>query len=171
MKRSKCVTLFFHPCPMNSRCIFDPLIHSMKLLTTMIAKDEHSRFSTFAVAQSCFGSLMSITKDGSFSKLIQDLEEFLFMKGTMYSKDLKEEFRKFSVVLQDMQNYDLIRRRLSTSKSLLFPLYRPSCVLSVQRCLKEHSERTVVNSLAAPYALRRREKLDKSPPLTRPLLK
>ena len=40
-----------------------------------IAKDEHSRSSSFAVASSCFGSLMSITKDGSFSKLVQDLSD------------------------------------------------------------------------------------------------
>jgi hypothetical protein len=121
-----------------------------------IAKDEHSRSSSFAVASSCFGSLMSITKDGSFSKLIQDLPdrrreftaifdkketgfvptdaiwvvilmnalpdaEFLFMKETMYSKDLKEEFPKFAVVLQDMQNYDLNKKKAISKQEPLVP--------------------------------------------------
>ncbi len=34
-------------------------------------------------------------------------EQFLFMKETMYSKDLKDAFPKYAVILQDMQNYDL----------------------------------------------------------------
>ena len=38
-------------------------------------------------------------------------EEFLFMKETMYAKDLKEAFPKFTVVLQEMQNYDLNKKK------------------------------------------------------------
>jgi hypothetical protein len=38
-------------------------------------------------------------------------DQFLFMKETMYFKDLKDAFPSYAVVLQDMQNYDLNRRR------------------------------------------------------------
>ncbi len=38
-------------------------------------------------------------------------DQFLFMKETMYSKDLKDAFPTYAVVLQDMQNYDLNRRK------------------------------------------------------------
>ena len=40
-----------------------------------IAKNEHSRSSSFAVALHIFQQLMTIKKDGSFSKLIQDLTD------------------------------------------------------------------------------------------------
>jgi hypothetical protein len=40
-----------------------------------IAKDEHSRSSSFVVALHIFQQLMTIKKDGSFSKLIQDLTD------------------------------------------------------------------------------------------------
>jgi hypothetical protein len=111
-----------------------------------IAKQEHSRSSSFAVAQSIFQQLLSVKMDGTFSKLIHDLtdhrrkfdaifdkaatgtvrtddiwvmilmnalsdDQFLFMKETMYSKDLKDAFPTYAVVLQDMQNYDLNRRK------------------------------------------------------------
>jgi hypothetical protein len=104
-----------------------------------IAKEEHSRSSSFAVVQSIFQQLLSVKMDGPFSKLVHDLtdhrrkfdaifdkaatgtvrtddiwvmilmnalsdDQFLFMKETMYSKDLKDAF-------QDMQNYDLNRRK------------------------------------------------------------
>jgi len=112
----------------------------------MIAKEEHSRSSSFAVAQNVFQQLLNIKMDGTFSKLAHDLtdhrrkfdaifdkaatgtvrtddiwvmllmnalpdEQFLFMKETLYSKDLKEAFPKYAVVLQDMQNYDLNRKK------------------------------------------------------------
>jgi hypothetical protein len=38
-------------------------------------------------------------------------DQFPFMKGTMYSKNLKDAFPTYAVVLQDMQNYDLNRRK------------------------------------------------------------
>ena len=111
-----------------------------------IAKEEHSRSSSFAVAQSIFQQLLSVKMDGTFSKLVHDLtnhrrkfdavfdkaatgivrlddiwvmilmnllsdEQFLFMKETMYSKDLNDAFPTYAVVLQDMQNYDLNRRK------------------------------------------------------------
>jgi hypothetical protein len=111
-----------------------------------IAKQEHSRSSSFAVAQSIFQQLLSVKMDGTFSKLIHDLtdhrrkfdavfdkaatgtvrtddiwvmilmnalsdDQFLFMKETMYSKDLKDAFPTYAAVLQDMQNYDLNRRK------------------------------------------------------------
>jgi hypothetical protein len=40
-----------------------------------VAKVEHSRSSSFAVALHIFQQLMNIKKDGSFSKLIQDLTD------------------------------------------------------------------------------------------------
>ena len=121
-----------------------------------IAKDEHSRSSSFAVAQSLFQQLLVIRKTGTFAQLIHDLadhrrkfcaifdpkatgtlpiddiwvmllmnalpdEEFLFMKETMYAKDLKEAFPKFTVVLQEMQNYDLNKKKATPSKET------PSC--------------------------------------------
>jgi hypothetical protein len=88
-----------------------------------IAKDEHSRSTSSAVALHIFQQLMTIKKVGSVSKLIQDLtdhrltfsavyrdttgsvpidhiwimilmnalpdSEFMFMKESMYAKDLK----------------------------------------------------------------------------------
>jgi len=107
-----------------------------------IAKNEHSRSSSFAVAQSLFQSLLAIRKTGTFAQLVHDLadsrrkfdaifdkaatgntrtddiwvmllmnalpdEEFLFMKESMYAKDLKVAFPQFAAVLQEMQNYDL----------------------------------------------------------------
>jgi len=102
-----------------------------------IAKNEHSRSSSFAVAQSLFQSLLAIRKTGTFAQLVHDLadnrrkfdaifdkaatgttrtdeiwvmllmnalpdDEFLFMKETMYAKDLKAAFPQFAVVLQEM---------------------------------------------------------------------
>ena len=111
-----------------------------------IAKDQHARSTSFAVAQSTFRNLLNITKTGSFAQLIHDLEdekrkfsaifdrdstgtveindiwvmvlvnslpddEFSFMKETLYSKDLSANFPQYSVVLQDMQNYDLNKKK------------------------------------------------------------
>ena len=36
--------------------------------------------------------------------------EFIFMKESMYAKDLKVVFPQFAVVLQEMQNYDLNKK-------------------------------------------------------------
>ena len=123
----------------------------------MIAKEEHSRSSSFAVAQNVFQQLLSIKMDGTFSKLAHDLtdhrrkfdaifdkaatgttctddiwvmllmnalpdEQFLFMKETMYSKDLKEAFPKYAVVLQDMQNYDLNRKKPAAKQESTIPV-------------------------------------------------
>jgi hypothetical protein len=144
-----------------------------------IAKEEHSRSSSFAVAQSIFQQLLSVKKDGTFSKLVHDLtdhhrkfdaildkaatgtvrtdniwvmllmntlsdEQFLFMKETMYSKDLKDAFPTYAVVLQDMQNYDLNRKKPaakpeSTQHHLLIPPRQnaPSAPRrSIQLCAK-----------------------------------
>ena len=111
-----------------------------------IAKDQHARSTSFAVAQSTFRNLLNITKTGSFAQLIHDLEdekrkfgaifdrdntgtveindiwvmvlvnslpddEFSFMKETLYAKDLSVNFPQYSVVLQDMQNYDLNKKK------------------------------------------------------------
>ena len=115
----------------------------------MIAKEEHSRSSSFAVAQNVFQQLLSIKMDGTFSKLAHDLtdhrrkfdaifdkaatgttctddiwvmllmnalpdEQFLFMKETMYSKDLNEAFPKSSKTCKTMI---LIERNQPPSKS------------------------------------------------------
>ncbi len=40
-----------------------------------IAKEEHSRSSSFAVAQSIFQQLLSVKMDGTFSKLVHDLTD------------------------------------------------------------------------------------------------
>ena len=37
--------------------------------------------------------------------------EFMFMKESMYAKDLKVAFPQFAVVLQEMQNYDLNKKK------------------------------------------------------------
>jgi hypothetical protein len=122
-----------------------------------IAKEEHSRSSSFAVAQSIFQQLLSVKMDGTFSKLIHDLtdhrrkfdavfdkaatgtvrtddiwvmilmnalsdEQFLFMKETMYSKDLKDAFPTYAAVLQDMQNYDLNRRKPASKPESTVPV-------------------------------------------------
>ena len=121
-----------------------------------IAKDEHSRSSSFAVALHIFQQLMTIKKDGSFSKLIQDLtdhrltfsavfdpnatgsvpidhiwvmilmnalpdSEFMFMKESMYAKDLKVAFPQFAVVLQEMQNYDLNKKKATPKQEATVP--------------------------------------------------
>ena len=111
-----------------------------------IAKDEHSRSSSFAVAQSTFQQLLNIKKTGTFAALIRDLsdhrrkysaifdpedtgtvkiddmfvmilvnslpdDEFMFMKESLYAKDLSKSFPKFLDVLQDMQNFDLNKQK------------------------------------------------------------
>ena len=40
-----------------------------------IAKEEHSRSSSFAVGQNVFQQLLSIKMDGTFSKLVHDLTD------------------------------------------------------------------------------------------------
>jgi len=80
--------------------------------------------------------------EGTFSKQVHDItdhrrtddiwvmllmntlpdEQFLFMKETLYSKDLKEAFPKYSVVLQDMQNYDLNRKKPSAKQESTAPV-------------------------------------------------
>ena len=40
-----------------------------------IAKEEHYRSSSFAVAQSIFQQLLSVKMDGTFSKLVHDLTD------------------------------------------------------------------------------------------------
>ena len=122
-----------------------------------IAKHEHSRSSSFAVALHIFQQLMTIKKDGSFSKLIQDLtdhrltfsavfdpdatgsvpidhiwvmilmnalpdSEFMFMKESMYAKDLKVAFPQFAVVLQEMQNYDLNKKKATPKQETTVPV-------------------------------------------------
>jgi len=122
-----------------------------------IAKNEHSRSSSFAVALHIFQQLMTIKKDGSFSKLIQDLtdhrltfsavfdpdatgsvpidhiwvmilmnalpdSEFMFMKESMYAKDLKVAFPQFAVVLQEMQNYDLNKKKATPKQETTVPV-------------------------------------------------
>ena len=122
-----------------------------------IAKQEHSRSSSFAVAQSIFQQILSVKLDGTFSKLVHDLtdhrrkfdavfdkaatgtvrtddiwvmilmnalpdDQFLFMKETMYSKDLKDAFPAYAVVLQDMQNYDLNRRKPASKPESTAPV-------------------------------------------------
>jgi hypothetical protein len=122
-----------------------------------IAKNEHSRSSSFAVALHIFQQLMTIKKDGSFSKLIQDLtdhrltfsavfdpdatgsvpidhiwvmilmnalpdSEFMFMKESMYAKDLKVAFSQFAVVLQEMQNYDLNKKKATLKQEATAPV-------------------------------------------------
>jgi hypothetical protein len=102
-----------------------------------IAKDEHSRSSSFAVAQSTFQQLLNIKKTGTLAALIHDLtdhrrkfcavktddlflmilvnslpdDEFMFMKESLYAKDLSKSFPKFLDVLQDMQNFDLNKQK------------------------------------------------------------
>ena len=44
------------------------------------------------------------------------------MKETMYSKDLKEAFPKYAVVLQDMQNYDLNRKKPAAKQESTAPV-------------------------------------------------
>jgi len=96
-----------------------------------IAKDEHFRSSSFAVVLHIFQQVMTIKKDGSFSKLIQDLtdhrmilmnalpdSEFMFMKESMYAKDLKVAFLQFAVVLQEMQNFDPIKKKATPKQEV-----------------------------------------------------
>jgi len=122
-----------------------------------IAKNEHSRSSSFAVAQSLFQQLLAIKKTGTFAQLVHDLadhrrkfcaifdptakstvpiddiwvmllmnalpdEEFLFMKETMYAKDLKVAFPQFAVVLQEMQNYDLNKKKAIPKPEAITPV-------------------------------------------------
>jgi len=122
-----------------------------------IAKNEHSRSSSFAVAQSLFQQLLAIRKTGTFAQLVHDLadhrrkfcaifdptakgtvpiddiwvmllmnalpdEEFLFMKETMYAKDLKVAFPQFAVVLQEMQNYDLNKKKAIPKPEAIAPV-------------------------------------------------
>jgi len=122
-----------------------------------IAKNEHSRSSSFAVAQSLFQSLLAIRKTGTFAQLVHDLadngrkfdaifdkaatgttrtddiwvmllmntlpdDEFLFMKETMYAKDLKVAFPQFAVVLQEMQNYDLNKTKATPKTEAITPV-------------------------------------------------
>jgi hypothetical protein len=141
-----------------------------------IAKEEHSRSSSFAVAQSIFQQLLSVKMDGTFSKLVHDLtnhrrkfdavfdkaatgtvrtddiwvmilmnllsdEQFLFMKETMYSKDLNDAFPTYAVVLQDMQNYDLNRKKPAVKPESTAPvgstiLSAPSPNPSQTKCTK-----------------------------------
>jgi hypothetical protein len=49
-------------------------------------------------------------------------EQFLFMKETMYSKDLKDAFPKYAVILQDMQNYDLNRKKPTAKPDSTVPI-------------------------------------------------
>jgi len=49
-------------------------------------------------------------------------EQFLFMKETMYSKDLKDAFPKYAVILQDMQNYDPNRRKPAAKPEFTVPI-------------------------------------------------
>ncbi len=85
-----------------------------------IAKDEHFRSSSFAVVLHILQQVMTIKKDGSFSKLIQDLtdhrmilmnalpdSEFMFMKESM-----------FAVVLQEMQNFDPIKKKATAKQEV-----------------------------------------------------
>ena len=69
-----------------------------------IAKDEHSRSSSFAVAQCTFQQLLSIKKTGTVKTddlflmiLVNSLpdNEFMFMKESLYAKDLSKPFPKF----------------------------------------------------------------------------
>ena len=99
---------------------------------------------------------MTIKKDGSFSKLIQDLtdhrltfsavfdpnatgsvpidhiwvmilmnalpnSEFMFMTESMYAKDLKVAFPQFAVVLQEMQDYDLNKKKATPKEEATVP--------------------------------------------------
>jgi hypothetical protein len=49
-------------------------------------------------------------------------EQFLFMKETMYSNDLKDAFPTYTVVLQDMQNYDLNRKKPAVKPEFTTPV-------------------------------------------------
>ena len=48
-------------------------------------------------------------------------EEFSFMKETLYAKDLSSNFPQYSVVLQDMQNYDLNKKKAAPKQGLVVP--------------------------------------------------
>ena len=52
-----------------------------------IAKVEHSRSSSFAVALYIFQQLMTIKKDGSFSKLIHDLTDHRLTFSAVFDPD------------------------------------------------------------------------------------
>ena len=67
-------------------------------------------------------------------------EQFLFMKETLYSKDLKEAFPKYAVVLQDMQNYDLNRKKPAAKQESTVPvgptiLSATTTIPSTTKCL------------------------------------
>ena len=52
-----------------------------------IAKDQHARSTSFAVAQSTFRNLLNITKTGSFAQLIHDLEDEKRKFGAIFDRD------------------------------------------------------------------------------------
>jgi len=52
--------------------------------------------------------------------------EFMFMKESMYAKDLKVAFPQFAVVLQEMQNYDLNKKKTTPKQEATVPHTTPS---------------------------------------------
>jgi hypothetical protein len=72
-------------------------------------------------------------------------DEFMFMKESLYAKDLSKSFPKFLDVLQDMQNFDLNKQKATlklespvppgpTILSAPHPSPSESNVLSATRC-------------------------------------
>jgi hypothetical protein len=48
--------------------------------------------------------------------------EFMFMKESMYAKDLNVAFPQFAVVLQEMQNYDLNKKKATPKQETTVPV-------------------------------------------------
>jgi hypothetical protein len=72
---------------------------------------------------------MNITKNGSFSD-----EEFMFMKESMYAKDLRVAFPKFVVVLQE---YDLNKKKATPKQEPTAPDAKTQCGI----CSENHEKR------------------------------
>ena len=79
-------------------------------------------------------------------------DEFSFMKETLYAKDLSENFPKYSVVLQDMQNYDLNKKKAAPKQEL--PVLAGPTALSAASALPAKTKCGICSKMF-PRSLRR----------------